>query len=398
MPHYKYLIVGGGMTADAAVHGIREADSDGSMGLISAEENPPYNRPPLSKGLWKGEALEKIWRGTEKQNVTLHLGRQARSLDPSKKIVTDDQGSVYTFEKLLLATGATPRRLPFDDGSIIYFRTLGDYRNLRALTEQGRRAAVIGGGFIGWEIAAALAMNGKEVVMLFPEEGIGALIYPIELARFLNDYYRQKGVNVVPGSMVVGLEKKTEGTLVKTRSHGEFLMDAVVAGIGVTPNVELARSAGLAVDNGIVVDEYLRTSHPDVYTAGDVANFFSPALDKRLRAEHEDNANTMGRAAGMAMAGKATPYHHLPFFYSDLFDLGYEAVGELDPRLETFADWKEPHREGVVYYLRDARVRGVLLWNVWGQIDEARQLIAAPGPFRDTDLKGYLPQLSQKGP
>ena len=141
MPHYKYLIVGGGMTADAAVHGIREADSDGSMGLISAEENPPYNRPPLSKGLWKGEALEKIWRGTEKQNVTLHLGRQARSLDPSKKIVTDDQGSVYTFEKLLLATGATPRRLPFDDGSIIYFRTLGDYRNLRALTEHGRRAA-----------------------------------------------------------------------------------------------------------------------------------------------------------------------------------------------------------------------------------------------------------------
>ena len=393
---YKYLIVGGGMTADAAVKGIRAADSDGSIGLISAEENPPYNRPSLSKGLWKGEAPDRIWRGTEKHNVTLHLGRHARSLDAPNKIVTDDQGSVYTFEKLLLATGATPRRLPFDDGSIIYFRTLEDYRNLRALTEQGRRAAVIGGGFIGWEIAAALALNGKEVVMLFPEEAIGALIYPIELARFLNDYYRQKGVNVVPGSVVVGLEKKTEGTLVKTRSHGEFLVDAVVAGIGVTPNVELARSAGLAVDNGIVVDEYLRTSVPDVYAAGDVANFFNPALDKRLRAEHEDNAVTMGGAAGMAMAGKASPYHHLPFFYSDLFDLGYVAVGELDPRLETVADWKEPHREGVVYYLRDARVRGVLLWNVWGQIDEARQLVAEPGPLRDTDLKGRLPKPRRK--
>ena len=392
MPHYKYLIVGGGMTAHAAARGVREADSEGSMGLISAEENPPYNRPSLSKGLWKGEALERIWLGTEKQNVTLHLGRQAQSLDPSKKMVRDDQGSVYTFEKLLLATGATPRRLPFDDGSIIYFRTLGDYRKLRALTEQSRRAAVIGGGFIGWEIAAALAMNGKEVVMLFPEEGIGALLYPIELARFLNDYYRQKGVNVVAGSMVVGLEKKNQGRLVKTRSHGEFLVDAVVAGIGVTPNVELARSAGLAVDNGIVVDEFLRTSVPDVYAAGDVANFFSPALEKRLRAEHEDNANTMGREAGRAMAGKAKPYYHLPFFYSDLFDLGYVAVGELDRRLETFADWKEPHHEGVVYYLREARVRGVLLWNVWGQIDEARQLIAAPGPFRGTDLKGYLPK------
>ena len=120
---------------------------------------------------------------------------------------------------------------------------------------------------------------------------------------------------------------------------------------------------------------------PDIYAAGDVANFFSPALEKRLRVEHEDNANTMGREAGRAMAGKASPYHHLPFFYSDLFDLGYEAVGELDPRLETVADWKEPHREGVVYYLREARVRGVLLWNVWGQVEAARQLIAAPGPF-----------------
>jgi len=146
------------------------------------------------------------------------------------------------------------------------------------------------------------------------------------------------------------------------------------------------------VENGIVVDELLRTTNPDIYAAGDVANFFNPALGKRLRVEHEDNANTMGRAAGLAMSGKATPYHHLPFFYSDLFDLGYEAVGELDSRLETVADWKQRYREGVVYYLRDGRVRGVLLWNVWGQVDAARELIAAPGPFRPTDLIGRLPK------
>jgi len=150
--------------------------------------------------------------------------------------------------------------------------------------------------------------------------------------------------------------------------------------------------AGLEVENGIVVDELLRTTNPDIYAAGDVANFFNPALGKRLRVEHEDNANTMGREAGRAMAGKASPYHHLPFFYSDLFDLGYEAIGELDPRLETLEDWKEAYREGVVYYLRDARVRGVLLWNVWGQVDAARQLIAEPGPFRAADLKGWLPK------
>jgi NADPH-dependent 2,4-dienoyl-CoA reductase/sulfur reductase-like enzyme len=392
MAHYKYVIVGGGMTADAAVNGVREADPSGSVGLIGAEQDKPYNRPPLSKGLWKGEGPDSIWRDTEKQNVSLHLRRKAQSLDRGKRTVTDERGSTYTFEKLLLATGARPRRLPFDDGSVIYYRTVEDYRKLRALSEQGRRFAVIGGGFIGWEIAAALAMNGKDVVMLFPEEAIGSRIYPANLAHFLNDFYRQKGVNVVPGSTITGLEKKSQGTTVKTQGQGEYQVDGVVAGIGVTPNVELAQSAGLQVDNGVVVDEFLRTSDPDIYAAGDVANFSNPALGKRLRVEHEDNANTMGRAAGMAMAGKARPYDHLPFFYSDLFDLGYEAVGELDPRLETVVDWKEPHREGVVYYLRDGRVRGVLLWNVWGQVDAARELIAEPGPFRAAVLKGRLPK------
>ncbi len=390
MPHYKYLIAGGGMTADAAVNGIREADPDGSVGLISAEPNPPYNRPPLSKGLWKGEAPDSIWRGTDKQRVTLHLGQKAQSLDLRRRSVTDDQGRVYTFEKLLIATGASPRRPPFDDGSIIYYRTVQDYQALRALTEKGRRFAVIGAGFIGWEIAAALAMNGKEVVMLFPGEAIGGHVYPGDLARFLSDYYRRKGVDVVSGETVSALEKRPGGTSLKTQSQREFLVDGVVAGVGVTPNVELGGSAGLKVENGIVVDQFCCTSEPDVYAAGDVANFFSPALGRRLRVEHEDNANTMGRAAGAAMAGKASPYHHLPFFYSDLFDLGYEAVGELDPHLETVADWKEEYREGVVYYLRDGRVRGVLLWNVWGQVDAARQLINEPGTFRAADLKGRI--------
>jgi NADPH-dependent 2,4-dienoyl-CoA reductase/sulfur reductase-like enzyme len=145
------------------------------------------------------------------------------------------------------------------------------------------------------------------------------------------------------------------------------------------------------VENGIVVDEFLRTSHPDIYAAGDVAAFYNPALGKRIRVEHEDNANSMGRLTGLNMAGKSEPYHHLPFFYSDMFDLGYEAVGEVDARLETFADWKRPNEEGVIYYLQNDRVRGVLLWNVWEQVEAARQLIAEPGPFTAKDLKGRLP-------
>jgi 3-phenylpropionate/trans-cinnamate dioxygenase ferredoxin reductase subunit len=397
MPYYKYLIIGGGMTADAATRGIREVDENGSIGLIGTEPDLPYNRPPLTKGLWKGKPLESIFRKTETRNVESVLGHTAASLDPRARRVADEQGTVYTFDKLLLATGGTPRRLPFGGEQIIYYRTLSDYKHLRALVEQGRKFAVIGGGFIGSEIAAALSMNNQLVTMIFPQETIGGRIFPRDLGLSINDYYRQKGIAVLAEQSVVGIETRGEQVAIKTRGgrnsdKHEIIVDTVVAGIGIQPNVELARAAGLALDNGIVVDEYLRTSHPDIYAAGDVAAFHNPVLGKRIRVEHEDNANTMGHMAGRNMAGKSEPYHHLPFFYSDLFDLGYEAVGELDARLETVTDWQEPHRKGVIYYLQDGRVRGVLLWNVWKQVEAARRLIAQAGPFKPNDLKGRLPE------
>ncbi len=393
MPHYRYLIVGAGMTGDAAARGIREMDSSSPVGLIGAEPHPPYNRPPLSKGLWKNQPVEQIWRETASLGVELHAGRRAIQLDKAGKLVVDDRGTVYTFDKLLLATGGRPRRLPFDtEGErIIYFRTLNDYQRLRALTKSATRFAVIGGGFIGSEIAAALTMNGTQVVMLFPEDGIGARVFPASLARALNSYYREKGVEVLSGELVSSMRANGTRTILATKSGRELEVDGVVAGLGIQPNDQLAAAAGLRVEDGILVDELLRTSHPDIYAAGDVARFQNPSLGSPLRVEHEDNANTMGRAAGVNMAGQNSPYHHLPFFYSDLFDLGYEAVGDLDPRLTVVEDWKEPFREGVVYYLKDGRVRGVLLWNVWNQVDHARELIAQPGPFAPNDLLRRLP-------
>jgi 3-phenylpropionate/trans-cinnamate dioxygenase ferredoxin reductase component len=392
MAHYTYLIIGGGMTADAATGGIREIDSSGSIGLFSMERDAPYDRPPLTKGLWKDQKFESIWRQTKERKVELHLGRKVEGIDVRKKSVTDDQKQIHTFDKLLIATGGTPRRLPFGEEHILYYRTVKDYQHLRGLTEKNRRFAVIGGGFIGSEIAAALRMNQQEVVMLFPGKGIGGHMFPRDLSEFLNDYYRKKGVEVLAGETVSDVAQRDKQLLLKTKAGRELTVDNVVAGLGIQPNIELARMAGLTVGDGIEVDEFLRTSHPDIFAAGDAASFHNPALGKRLRVEHEDNANTMGKLAGRNMAGKPEPYQHLPFFYSDLFELGYEAVGELDGRLETTADWKEPYREGVVYYLREGRVRGVLLWNVWGQVDAARQLIAEAGPFRPEDLKGKLPK------
>lgn len=390
MHRYTYLIVGGGMTGDAAVRGIREVDERGSIGMVSAESHPPYNRPPLSKGLWKGQSEAEIWRGTEEHGGHVHLNRRAVRLDPAQRRVTDDHGDTYTYDRLLLATGGTPRRLPFGDDRFIYFRTYDDYRRLREVSGSGRRVAVIGGGFIGSEIAAALALTGTSVVMLFPQAGIGARIFPPSLSRFLNDYYGERGVDVRPGETATGFEPKGAGGVLRTKSGGSVPVDAVVAGIGIEPNVELARSAGLRVEGGIPVDELLRTSRPEIFAAGDVASFPNPALG-RVRVEHEDNANTMGTTAGRNMAGREEAYRHLPFFYSDLFDLGYEAVGEFDSRLETVEDWKEPFREGVVYYLGGGRVRAVLLWNVWEQVEHARALIASSGPIAAKDVKGRLP-------
>jgi NADPH-dependent 2,4-dienoyl-CoA reductase/sulfur reductase-like enzyme len=372
MPNTRYLVVGGGMTADAAVKGIREHDADGPILLVGAEPHPPYKRPPLTKGLWSGDDEAKIWKNTADAGADLLLGRRIEAIDLDARRATDDEGEEHEFEQVLLATGGTPKRLGGDDSEVIYYRTLDDYHRLREASRDGARVTVIGGGFIGSELAAGLTGAGAKVTMIFPEPTIGGRIFPQALGEFVTDYYRDKGVDVHTGETV--------------SSVGDLDADVVVAGLGIVPNTELAEKLGLAVDNGIVVDEYGRAAD-GVFAAGDVASFPSAALGKRFRVEHEDHANTHGRVVGANMAGANRPYDHLPFFYSDLFDLGYEAVGDVDSRLATVETWREPNRKGTVAYVDDdGRPRGFLLWNVWEKVDAARELIAAGEPVGEGPL------------
>ena len=389
MGAYRYVIVGGGMTGDAACRGIRDHDPEGPIGLFGSESHEPYARPPLSKALWSGKEESSVFRGTPELGVEVHTGRRIVALDLGARTATDDAGTEHSYEKVVLATGGTPRRLPSGgDDDVVYYRTLDDYRRLRSLAGDGVRVVVIGGGFIGSEVAAALASNGCAVTMLFPDAGIGARLFPEELSLFVNEYYREKGVTVLAGQLV---ENVGTGS-VMTKDGTTIEADVIVAGLGILPATDLAEAAGLEVDDGVLVDELGRAGgRDDVFAAGDVARFPVPALGGTRRVEHEDHANTHGRVVGANMAGAGTPYDHLPFFYSDLFELGYEAVGDVDSRLDTVAEWADPNRKGVVAYVDgDGKARGFLLWDAWGKVDSARELIRAGTVVGAADLAPLL--------
>lgn len=390
MHNYTYLIIGGGMTADSAVQGIRELDTTGSIGILTTETHPPYDRPPLTKALWKGEDENKIWRHTENHQVSIHYSVQATKVDRVNRIVTDQQSTQYSYEKLLFATGGTPRHLAGGADEILYYRNYNDYHTLKSLAESKTNFIVIGGGFIAWEITAALALNNKKVTMLFPSAGIGANLYPANLSQFLNTYYTEKGVTVLPHESVTSVTKEGDTLVVQTQKGQKLTADVVIAGLGIEPNISLAQEAGLSVNNGISVNPNLRTEDESIYAAGDVANFYSPALERNIRFEHEDNANATGKLAGRNMAGASEPYDYLPFFYSDLFDLGYEAVGDVSSSLDIVEDWVEEFQQGVIYYLKDDVVKGVLLWNVWGQVDAARELIVSKQKADPVTLRGKI--------
>lgn len=395
---YKYIIVGAGLAGTSAAKAIREIDKDGSILLAGRECHPPYDRPPLSKDLWFGDKqiedtfIEPLSFYTD-NDIELRPGTTIEQIDPEKRTVTDQKRRVLGFEKLLLATGGSPRRLGIPgrrDPGICYFRSLDDFTRLSRLITADTRALVIGGGFIGTEMAAAISSKTKAVSMLFPGAYPCASVFPPSLGEAIARQYRERDIELLAEDQPVSIERRGDVFAASTKKGQCIEADVLVAGIGIRPEVELAREAGLELEDGIVVDDRLRTSHRDIYAAGDNAQFFYPSLDQRRRVEHWDCASSQGAQAGRNMAGADTPYTSLPYFFSDLFDFGYEAVGDTDPSLEVRTVWETPNEKGIIYYCKDNRVRGVMMCNVWDKVDEARALIQSQKEVSPAELENAI--------
>lgn len=394
---HDYVIVGAGLAAASAVEGIRQHDRSGSILMLGIERDPPYDRPPLSKQLWSGaQKLEGISRHPatfySENGVDMRLGTKAVAVNPASRALTASENTTCRYKKLLLATGGSPRRLSIPGGDLeglSYFRTVQDYRSLRSAADRSRSALVVGGGFIGSEVAAALCQRGLRVTMVFPGQWLGSRVFPEPLGRALTEAYRAKGVEVLTGDRPEAIARDKDGFRATTQAGRDLRTDLVVVGVGIEPSIQLAKSAGLTTGDGVVVDRFLRTSDPNIYAAGDVAHYPDALLGPR-RVEHWDNALNQGKQAGANMAGAGAPYEYTPFFFSDLFEFGYEAVGEVDARLETFADWQEENKAGVVYYLRDGRVRGAMMCNLFEKVEAARSMIRRNERVGPNNLRGAI--------
>ena len=383
-----FVVVGAGLAAAKAMEQLREDGFAGPVVVYGDETHLPYERPPLSKGYLMGEATradatvhDQHWY--DDQGVELRLGVTVTAVDRGSRTLVTSAGR-QTYDQLLLATGAEPRRLPMADGSgaaVRYLRTLDDSDRLRESLQPGRRVAIVGGGWIGLEVAAASRSAGCEVTVLESLELPLLRVLGQEVAQRFAALHRAHGVDLRTAVGITAVEQvggPDSGTALLRLDDGEPVeCDLVVVGIGVTPRTQLAEAAGLEVDNGIVVDEHLCTSDPAVLAAGDVANAYHPRLERHLRVEHWDNAIAQGRAAARSMLGDRTPYERLPYFFTDQYDLGMEYVGSVGPDgYDHVVVRGQPDDETfTAFWVRGDRVLAGMHANDWDAIEPVRRIV-----------------------
>jgi 3-phenylpropionate/trans-cinnamate dioxygenase ferredoxin reductase component len=398
-----HVIVGASLAGASAAAALRKEGFDGRIVLIGEESERPYERPELSKTYLRGEAKKDLHVHASdyyaENDIELITGRRVDRVDPDGREVRSGDQRIG-FDRLLIATGATSRRLDLpgaDLDGIETLRTMADADRIRDEANDAETIVVIGGGWIGSEVAASLRALGKDVTLLLPLENPLEHVLGSELGRMYRAAHEEHGVTVISGTTATGFDGREHVSGVRTHDGRTIPADLVVVGVGAEPRVELAREAGLAVDDGILVDERLETSVPGIFAAGDVANARHPHYRRRLRIEHWDNAKRQGRTAAANMLGQAKPYERIPYFYSDQYDIGMEYTGLARPHDQVVFRGDPGSRQFIAFWLRDGRVVAGMNVNVWDVAPAIERLVASRAEVdvrRLTDERRPLEELA----
>ena len=394
----RYVIIGGGVAGGHAIFQIRKNDKSGRIVVISKENQYPYDRPPLSKEYLAGKKkrADVFFRADSyyrRNKIEFIGGHEARSIDISRRIVELDDGRIFVYKSLLIATGGRVRKLELPgselDG-IYYLRTIEDCDAIKKVSRSRKKVVIIGGGFIGCEVAATLRARGLEVVVVERSSHLLSAAIDEETAGWIQAYQKKKGVRILTNSGVARILGENNQVRAVELDDGRVLTtDFVVAGIGIIPNTEIARDAGLKVDNGIVVDEYMETSSDEVYAAGDTAKFYSPLFKRSLRVEHVDVAQKTGTVAGRNMTGrKRQPFDEPPYFFSNQFDIEIKAYGDLSRRTSTVRRGAMNSKTGFIqFYFDESMLNGILSVNAdWKEIEMAKTILELRRDFNDPSM------------
>jgi 3-phenylpropionate/trans-cinnamate dioxygenase ferredoxin reductase subunit len=393
----SFVIVGGGMAGALAAQTLREEGFDGKITLLGQEPNAPYERPPLSKDYLQGKAdRDSIFVQPEpwyaEHAVELSLDSAVTSLEPASRTVTTAAGERLSYDKLLLATGSKPRRLDVpgaDLDGVYYLRNVEDSERIKIEFARAKRVVIIGAGWIGLETAAAARAAGLDVTLLVSGDLPLQHVLGPEVAPIFDELHRSHGVDLRYQTTAVELTGR-QGAVTGVRLSDSTKIDAdmIIVGVGVAPRTELAAAAGLKIDNGIVVDEHLRTSDPDIFAAGDIAQTYSPRLGRHIRVEHWANARRQGAVAAKSMLGQDAVDIRPSYFFTDQYDLSMEYTGDIGPAgydrviFRRYAD----SNQMIVFWLYEQRLQAGMNINIWDVADDIERLIQSARPINADDL------------
>ena len=365
----SYVVIGTGQAGGRAVEAMRAGGFEGRIDLVGAEIHLPYERPPLSKELLSDEAPFELMHDAAwyaEKDISVHLGAPATAIDRDANRITVGESQSLAYDKLLLTTGGTVRRLAVDGAKLIgveYLRTIEDSRAIGAMLGDGERIVVVGGGFIGLEIAASARKRGCSVTVLEAADRLMGRALPVEIGTAFDAMHRENGVDVRLDTGIDRIVGNGKVEAVVTSGGDSIDADGVVIGIGIDPDTALAASAGLETANGIVVDEYCRTSDPAIYAAGDATQHPNPLVGRRIRLESWQNAQNQAIAAANNMCGADTPFSEVPWFWSDQFDVNLQMCGAPDEWDRTVTRGDLAARDGLLFQLDGARIVGAICLN-----------------------------------